>query len=388
MAERADPVSAPSRAANAGSVCTVQATRCFGACLAHTSAAIDSVLSCVSLYPNLPIVRNSEPAETFLLTLSTQNAPLPDKGYCAKSGCVHFWILLTLTIQNSGSGYWPLPEVRHAPVWTMWLRPERAAPSGTRDDPDRLGNNERLGYGDIYCVLSWWYCKLGVLKVSLVRQNLAGIALIWHESGLWWKIQILPRSRDSSLVRAPDSLSKGCEFESRQERRESFLLQSQLCVLTLIRCPVYLRVTAVARKRHWSFRQKCRWQVTSKDEHTRDPDVVREPIRKRAHTQLVREHSAIVVSARRATVDWSWHKEWNWCARANLHFKKKKKKCRRGMNGRPFSQNPHKRGKSHHVSYLQEREFCSTKAGKPLLQHPNVYVTGPWAPKCRRLVCS
>ena len=26
--------------------------------------------------------------------------------------------------------------------------------------------------------------------------------------------------------RAPDSLSKGCEFESRQERRKNFLLQS------------------------------------------------------------------------------------------------------------------------------------------------------------------
>ena len=32
--------------------------------------------------------------------------------------------------------------------------------------------------------------------------------------------------RDSSLVKAPDSSSKGCEFESRQERQEDFLLQS------------------------------------------------------------------------------------------------------------------------------------------------------------------
>ena len=37
------------------------------------------------------------------------------------------------------------------------------------------------------------------------------------------------------LVRAPDSSSKGREFESWQERRENVLLQSQLCVLTLIR---------------------------------------------------------------------------------------------------------------------------------------------------------
>ena len=33
-------------------------------------------------------------------------------------------------------------------------------------------------------------------------------------------------SRDSLSVRAPDPWSRGCEFESRQERRENFLLQS------------------------------------------------------------------------------------------------------------------------------------------------------------------
>ena len=56
-------------------------------------------------------------------------------------------------------------------------------------------------------------------------------------------------------------VGKGCEFKSRQERlvsqlvgaRENFLLQSLLCVLTLIRCPFHPRVTAVARKRPWSF---------------------------------------------------------------------------------------------------------------------------------------
>ena len=34
------------------------------------------------------------------------------------------------------------------------------------------------------------------------------------------------RSWDSLLVRAPESRSKGCEFESRQERRKNFVLQS------------------------------------------------------------------------------------------------------------------------------------------------------------------
>ena len=52
---------------------------------------------------------------------------------------------------------------------------------------------------------------------------------------------------------------------------ESFLLQSQLCVLTLIRCPVHPRDTAVARERLRSFCQKCRWQVTLKRTYTIDP---------------------------------------------------------------------------------------------------------------------
>ena len=43
----------------------------------------------------------------------------------------------------------------------------------------------------------------------------------------------------SLLVRVPDSWSKGCEFQSRQEWRENFLLQSQLCVLTLSWCPFH-----------------------------------------------------------------------------------------------------------------------------------------------------
>ena len=73
------------------------------------------------------------------------------------------------------------------------------------------------------------------------------------------------------MVRAPDSSSKGCEFKSRQERRENFLLQSQLCVLTLIRCPFHPRVSAVPRKRPRSFCQKCRWRVTPKHAYTLGP---------------------------------------------------------------------------------------------------------------------
>ena len=55
----------------------------------------------------------------------------------------------------------------------------------------------------------------------------------------------------------------------------------------------------------------------------RSSGIVWEPIRKRAHVQLVREHLATVIPACWATVDWSWPKEWIWCARTNLHFKNK-----------------------------------------------------------------
>ena len=69
---------------------------------------------------------------------------------------------------------------------------------------------------------------------------------------------------DNLLVKALGFWLKGCKFESWQKRRENVLLQSQLYVLTLIRCPFHPRVTAVARKRPRSLSQKYRWQVTPK----------------------------------------------------------------------------------------------------------------------------
>ena len=66
------------------------------------------------------------------------------------------------------------------------------------------------------------------------------------------------------MVRASDSRWKGWEFESRQERRENFLVQSQLCVLTLysvsastpcygsgtLKTPVILPKVQVAGSKH------------------------------------------------------------------------------------------------------------------------------------------
>ena len=77
--------------------------------------------------------------------------------------------------------------------------------------------------------------------------------------------------------------------------------------------------------------------------------ILWEPIRKRAHTQLVREHSVTVVSARSPLwIDPGLKSEIS--ARpliSTLKKKKKKKKKRiRGMNCRTFSQNPRTRGKA------------------------------------------
>ena len=71
------------------------------------------------------------------------------------------------------------------------------------------------------------------------------------------------------------------------------------------------------------------------------------PVRKRAHTQFVSENLVTVVSARWASVDWSWPNEWNKCVRELISTLKKKKR-RLGMNCRTFSRNPRKRGKSYH----------------------------------------
>ena len=113
---------------------------------------------------------------------------------------------------------------------------------------------------------------------------------------------------------------------------EEFFLQSQLCVLTLIWCPFHPCVTEVARKRRRPFCQKCRWQVNLNSQTPLPnevgvgwlcPGILWKPFRKRLHTYLVREHSAAVVSARWTTADWFCHIEWNYCARADIHLKKK-----------------------------------------------------------------
>ena len=54
------------------------------------------------------------------------------------------------------------------------------------------------------------------------------------------------------------------------------------------------------------------------------PGIVWESIRETSLRATVKEHSATVVSARWATVDRYWRKEWNSCARADLHLNNRK----------------------------------------------------------------
>ena len=105
-------------------------------------------------------------------------------------------------------------------------------------------------------------------------------------------------------------------------------------MLTLIWCPFHPRVTAVGRKRPRSFRQKCRWQVTPKHAHTltqRRPTGLTMPLSRHSvgtypENDLTRNLSSIrPQSSQLAEPLWTdpGIKEWNLCARANLHLKKK-----------------------------------------------------------------
>ena len=73
-------------------------------------------------------------------------------------------------------------------------------------------------------------------------------SVLWH-----W-------SRDSLLIKAPDSRSKSCEFESfRSSRRIFFSSVNFMC--WFVRCSFHPHVIAVAHKRPGSFWQKCRWHL-------------------------------------------------------------------------------------------------------------------------------
>ena len=145
------------------------------------------------------------------------------------------------------------------------------------------------------------------------------------------------------LVRAPDSSSKGCQFESRQKRRQNFLLHSQLCVLTLIPCP--FRSTPVLPQ--WHVKDPCH---SAKSAGGR--------LHLNTYTPLTQRSQSGLTMLSRRSVGTYWENEfvhnssgntrpqssqlaepmwtdpglekWNWCTRADLHLNKKTKKAQAG----------------------------------------------------------
>ena len=143
-------------------------------------------------------------------------------------------------------------------------------------------------------------------------------------------------------------ITESCEFESWQEWRENFLLQSQLCVLTLIRWPFHPRVTAVARKRPRSFCQKCRSQVTHQHEYILDPSkpgwAIQTECGNLSANELTRNSSGNTRSQSSQLAEPLWTdpglKSGSSLRKLISTFKKKKKSAGGGMNCRTFSQNP------------------------------------------------
>ena len=130
-------------------------------------------------------------------------------------------------------------------------------------------------------------------------------------------------------------------------------------MLTLIRCPFYPRVTAVARKIPRSFCQKLRWQVTPKHAYTIDPTksewadyaAVQAECGNLSGNELTRNSSGNTRSQSSQLAEPLWTDpglKGEISVRELISTKKKKKKSRWGINCRTFFQSPRTRRKSHH----------------------------------------
>ena len=163
-----------------------------------------------------------------------------------------------------------------------------------------------------------------------------------------------PRSWESLLVWAPDSWSKGCEFEYRQERRENFFLPELTLCADSYSVSVPPPVTAVARRRSRSFCPKCRWQVTPKTRIHPWPDevgvgrlcAIQAQCGNLFGNELARNLSGNIRPQSSQVAEPLWTYPGIKTGQTNLHLKKKKAQAE--VNGRTFSQNPRKRGKSLH----------------------------------------
>ena len=119
--------------------------------------------------------------------------------------------------------------------------------------------------------------------------------------------------------------------------------------------------TAVARKRHWSFCQKCRWQVTPKHAYTLDPEksewadyaAVQAEYENLSGSELTRNLSGNTrpQSSQPAKPLWTnsgLKSEIDLRVLISTLKRIRQKRCRREMNDRTLSQYPHQLG-HHHV---------------------------------------
>ena len=133
------------------------------------------------------------------------------------------WLLRT------GPGIAPSPYqvsqmAMHAPSSHYW----RACPS-FREDWQASEPEVDLG-------MSWtWCCTVTHWDGGPFATSPLGLLNSWKSAYVSLSTDLYrPGGGDSSVVRAPDSWLKGRGFESLLERRENFLLQGRLSVLTLI----------------------------------------------------------------------------------------------------------------------------------------------------------
>ena len=139
-----------------------------------------------------------------------------------------------------------------------------------------------------------------------------------------------------------------------------FFFRVNFCVLTLIRCLFHPRVTAVARKRPRSFCQKCRWQARPKHAYTLDPTksewadyaAVQAECGNLSENELTRNSSGNTRSQSSQLAEPLWTDP---VLKSGISVRELiptlKKKRRRGMNCRTFSQKSSHAGKSHHKSH-------------------------------------
>ena len=152
---------------------------------------------------------------------------------------------------------------------------------------------------------------------------------------------------------------------------ENFLFQSQLCVLTLIRCPFQHLVTVVARKRPQSFCIKYRWQVTSEHAYTLCPPRSDWANYATVQSELVNvSENEITVNSSGNTPSQFFHLDKTlWTNPALISVRElisiinDTKSLRRRMNCRRFSKSPRKRpiSQQHQTTRNSARSYWASQ---------------------------